>query len=339
MAAGPCSEPPVSSRRRWLGVPLPQPPAALQRRPARGLALPQPPQPLPTPSRRPGRGGVGLRQLVRRAAAAAVWRQGEQLDVAWPPTQPHHHRRTQPCSPSPPNTLLQLIPLRPLPPPHLWQATYFGAEIPFDLGTLAAIEFALMAGVESFRGNAEPEKRIYPGGRRWGAGRGFTRGGNDTMCCCRTWVALHGCRLAAAACPLPWQRRVIWSELRTAAGGAFDPMGMSKGNLEELKVCVCVWGGRVGGGCVGCGVVCVLGGCEGEGECCIVALALDFFPHPSVRCPQVKEIKNGRLAMLACLGFVAAHAAGQGTPLQALAAHMANPTAVNFATNGVSLPW
>ena len=36
--------------------------------------------------------------------------------------------------------------------------------MPFDLGTLTAIEFALMAGVESFRGAAEPEKRVYPGG-------------------------------------------------------------------------------------------------------------------------------------------------------------------------------
>ncbi|PRW57230.1 light-harvesting of photosystem I [Chlorella sorokiniana] len=120
----------------------------------------------------------------------------------------------------------------PLPLVQGGQATYFGASVPFDLGTLAAIEFAAMAGAESFRGAAEPEKRVYP-------------------------------------------------------GGAFDPMGMSKGNLEELKV---------------------------------------------------KEIKNGRLAMLACLGFAAQHAANGQSPLEALAAHLANPLAVNFATNGVSLP-
>ncbi|WP_289490492.1 chlorophyll a/b-binding protein, partial [Klebsiella pneumoniae] len=36
--------------------------------------------------------------------------------------------------------------------------------VPFDLGTLAAIEFAAMAGAESLRGAAEPEKRVYPGG-------------------------------------------------------------------------------------------------------------------------------------------------------------------------------
>jgi hypothetical protein len=52
----------------------------------------------------------------------------------------------------------------PLPLVQGGNATYFGASVPFDLGTLTAIEFAAMAGVESFRGAAEPEKRIYPGG-------------------------------------------------------------------------------------------------------------------------------------------------------------------------------
>ncbi len=46
----------------------------------------------------------------------------------------------------------------------------------------------------------------------------------------------------------------------------------------------------------------------------------------------LQEIKNGRLAMLACLGFAAQHAATGASPLEALASHLANPMAVNFAT-------
>lgn len=121
----------------------------------------------------------------------------------------------------------------PLPLVQGGKATYFGAEIPFDLGTLTAIEFAAMAGAESFRGAAEGDKKMYP-------------------------------------------------------GGAFDPMGMSKGNVDELKT---------------------------------------------------KELKNGRLAMIAFLGFVAQHAATGKSPLEALGAHLSDPFAVNFATNGISLPF
>ncbi|KAF6257240.1 light-harvesting protein of photosystem I [Scenedesmus sp. NREL 46B-D3] len=40
---------------------------------------------------------------------------------------------------------------------------------------------------------------------------------------------------------------------------------------------------------------------------------------------KLKEIKNGRLAMLACLGFVAQHAATGKTPLQALGEHISSP--------------
>ena len=75
---------------------------------------------------------------------------------------------------------------------------------------------------------------------------------------------------------------------RIYPGGAFDPMGMAKGNADELKL---------------------------------------------------KEIKNGRLAMVAFLGFVAQHAATGKAPLAALSEHVAAPWAANFATNGVSLPF
>ncbi|CAL8465013.1 g4548 [Coccomyxa elongata] len=54
---------------------------------------------------------------------------------------------------------------------------------------------------------------------------------------------------------------------------------------------------------------------------------------------QENEIKNGRLAMVAFLGFVAQHAATGKGPIDNLADHIANPTAVTFATNGVSLPF
>uniref|UniRef100_UPI003003A6D3 Light-harvesting protein of photosystem I Lhca1 n=1 Tax=Coelastrella TaxID=75800 RepID=UPI003003A6D3 len=63
------------------------------------------------------------------------------------------------------------------------------------------------------------------------------------------------------------------------------------------------------------------------------------FAKGDIETLKLKEIKNGRLAMMACLGFVAQHAATGKTPLQALGDHIGNPWGSNFATNGVSLPF
>jgi hypothetical protein len=55
-----------------------------------------------------------------------------------------------------------------------------------------------------------------------------------------------------------------------------------------------------------------------------------FFDPMNMSSPstQQKEIKNGRLAMLACVGFVSQHAATGKGPMDNLFDHMANPTMV-----------
>ena len=60
---------------------------------------------------------------------------------------------------------------------------------------------------------------------------------------------------------------------------------------------------------------------------------------PSGDVMKLREVKNGRLAMLATLGFAAQYAATGKDPLVNLAEHVRNPALVNFATNGVSLPF
>jgi len=48
---------------------------------------------------------------------------------------------------------------------ELAQAQYFNLDLPFDIGTVSWIEFALMLGVEYYRNTElDVEKRLYPGG-------------------------------------------------------------------------------------------------------------------------------------------------------------------------------
>lgn len=64
----------------------------------------------------------------------------------------------------------------------------------------------------------------------------------------------------------------------------------------------------------------------------------ELWPPQAFEENKLKEIKNGRLAMVAFLGFVGQHAATGKGPVEALAAHIADPWGTNFATNGVSIP-
>ena len=50
---------------------------------------------------------------------------------------------------------------------------------------------------------------------------------------------------------------------------------------------------------------------------------------------RVKEVKNGRLAMMSFLGMVSQYAVTGTSPLEGLKAHMANPSGVNIFTSSV----
>ena len=54
---------------------------------------------------------------------------------------------------------------------------------------------------------------------------------------------------------------------------------------------------------------------------------------------QWKELRNGRLALIALVGFAFQYGATGKGPLDNLIDHISDPSHINVATNGVSLPF
>ena len=131
--------------------------------------------------------------------------------------------------------------------------SYLGAPLPFSLETLLAIELVAMAGAESLRGSQEEAiKRKYPGNELT-VKESILFHGKETL---RIQISLHlssrysssptrhqelqtghfkSVRICAVALILFTVHSVLTSVICCISGGAFDPMGLSKGNLDELK--------------------------------------------------------------------------------------------------------